>query len=86
MAVKDLRSQREPGLGSYLKVVTGLTPAEFLLLSPSPLSLAAFSLVCSSSRHLISSNAAYKTHNKQLIVVPGSVTQVGDCRDVYVTL
>lgn len=44
----------------YLKVITGRTPAEFLLANPSPRSLAAFSRVSSSSRHLIFSRAAWK--------------------------
>ena len=44
---------------THLRVVTGRTPAEFLLAKPSPRSLAAFSLVCSSSFHLIFSRAAW---------------------------
>ena len=51
---------------SYFSVVTGLTPAEFLLASPSLRSLAAFSRVCSSSLHLIFSRAAW---NKTIVIV-----------------
>ena len=51
---------------SYFSVVTGLTPAEFLLASPSLRSLAAFSRVCSSSLHLIFSRSAW---NKTTVTV-----------------